>query len=140
MSGGNYREQRWELFNKITYFPRDRVRLQNIKMKDFLLTGTVESQRESDDGKILSYNILTDRGYSTTRHRRFLRPLITGDTITEIPKQSVTQRSEVTKLGLPNSADSSADIIEQPRRSSRQSAMNRPISPVLNTLLRHSNQ
>ena len=87
--------------------------IQNIKTKDILLTGKVESQRESDDSKILSYNILTDRGYSTTRHRRFLRPLITGDTITEIPKQSVTQRSEATKLGLPNIADGVADITEQ---------------------------
>ena len=49
--------------NKITYFPGDRVRLQNIKMKDFLLTGTVEGQRKSNDGKILSYNIRTDSGY-----------------------------------------------------------------------------
>ena len=98
---------------KKTYFPGDRVMILNIKTKDFLLTGTVESQRESDDGKILSYNILTDRGYSTTRHRRFLWSLITCDTITEIPKQSVTQRSEATKLGLPKSADSGDNVTEQ---------------------------
>ena len=61
--------------------------LQNIKTKDFLLTGTVESQRVADDGKILSYNILTDKGYSTTRHRRFLRPLVTA-LDPEIPKES----------------------------------------------------
>ena len=36
--------------------------LQNVKTKDFLLTGTVESQRVAEDGKILSYNILTDKG------------------------------------------------------------------------------
>ena len=49
--------------NKITYLVGDRVRLQNIKTKDFLLKGTVVGLRESDDQKILSYNILTDRGY-----------------------------------------------------------------------------
>ena len=88
--------------------------IQNIKTKDFLLTGTVESQRESDDGKILSYNILTDRGYSTTRHQRFLRPLITADTITD-PEISQTQRSEViTKLGLPNSASIQGSILTTP--------------------------
>ena len=58
--------------------PGDRVRLQNIRTKDFNLKGTVESQRVADDGKIVSYNIQTDKGYPTTRHRRFLRPLVTA--------------------------------------------------------------
>ena len=43
--------------NKLVYMPEDRVRLQNIKTKDFNLTGTVESQRVADDGQIVSYNI-----------------------------------------------------------------------------------
>ena len=43
--------------NKITYVVGDRVRLQNIKTKDFLLKGTVVGLKESDDQKILSYNI-----------------------------------------------------------------------------------
>ena len=34
--------------NKIMYLVGDRVWLQNIKTKDFLLTGTVVGQRESD--------------------------------------------------------------------------------------------
>ena len=77
--------------------------LQNIKTKDFHLTGTVESQRVADDGKILSYNILTDKGYSTTRHRRFLRPLVTA-LDPEIPKESaVCNDGETTDL--PNFAD-----------------------------------
>ena len=52
----------------------------------------------ADDGKILSYNILTDKGYATTRHRRFLRPLVTADPITDpdIPKQCVNQDGEAT--------------------------------------------
>ena len=52
--------------NKITYFPEDRVMIQNIRTKDFLLNGTIESQRTSDDGKIVSYCILTDKGFYTT--------------------------------------------------------------------------
>ena len=40
--------------NKRVYLPGDRVMLQNIKTKDFHLTGTLESQRLADDGKILS--------------------------------------------------------------------------------------
>ena len=78
--------------------------LQNIKTKDFLLTDTVESQREAGDGKILSYNILTDKGYSTTRHRRFLRPLITA-IVPEIPKESVECNDGEINTDLPNSAD-----------------------------------
>ena len=77
--------------------------LQNIKTKDFLLTGTVESQRVADDGKILSYNILTDKGYSTTRHRRFLRPLVTA-LDPEIPKESAVCNDGET-IDLPNFAD-----------------------------------
>ena len=44
--------------------PGDKVRLQNIRTKDFNLTGIVQSQKVADDGKILSYNILTDKGYA----------------------------------------------------------------------------
>ena len=61
--------------NKIVYLISDRVRMQNVRTKDFLLKGTVVGLRETDDQKVLSYNILTDHGYETTRHRRFLRPL-----------------------------------------------------------------
>ena len=61
--------------NKIIYSPRDRFMLQNIRANDFLLNGTVESQRTSDDGQVVSYCIITDKGFYTTRHRRFLRPL-----------------------------------------------------------------
>ena len=43
---------------------------------DWLLTGIVESKRVAEDGKILSYNILTDRGYHIFRYRRFLRKYV----------------------------------------------------------------
>ena len=61
--------------NKIVYLIGDRVHLQNVKTKDFLLKGTVVGLRETDDQKVLSYNILTDLGYETTCHCRFLHPL-----------------------------------------------------------------
>ena len=105
--------------------PGDRVRLQNIRTNDFNLTGTVESQRLADDGKIVSYNIQTDKGYATTRHKRLLRPHVTDDPITDpdIPKQCVNQDGEVTtEQSLPNTADTReqpADRKAGPRRSSR---------------------
>ena len=65
--------------NKLVYLIGDRVRLQNVKTKDFLLTGTVVGLRETDDHRVLSYDIQTDLGYKTTRHHRFLRPLYKED-------------------------------------------------------------
>ena len=41
----------------------------------FKLLGTITSVRLANDGAVVSYEIATDRGYNTTRHRRFLRPL-----------------------------------------------------------------
>ena len=32
--------------NKITYFPGDRVRIQNIRTKDFFLTGTIKAREQ----------------------------------------------------------------------------------------------
>merc|ERR1711867_419384 len=61
--------------NKILYEVGDRVRLQNIKDKSWGLIGTVERRRTADDGQILSYDILTDKGYLTSRHRRYMKYL-----------------------------------------------------------------
>ena len=61
--------------NKILYHIGDRVRLQNIVTKEFKLIGTITNLRLADDGAVVSYGIATDKGYNTTRHRRFLRPL-----------------------------------------------------------------
>ena len=66
--------------NKLIYSPGDCVRIQNICTKDWELLGTVETQRVADDGSILSYEIQTDLGYLTTKHRRFLRPLVAKTT------------------------------------------------------------
>ena len=116
------------------------MRLQNIKTKDFLLKDTVVGLRESDDQKILSYNILTDRGYETTRHRRFLRPLLTDEEITEKAKQNAG--SNVTGMISPQfhkTADSSDDVTysaDAPRRSGRlqkakDSSLRPPAPPLI---------
>ena len=76
---------------------------------------------------MIRYNIQTDSGYATTRHRRFLRPLLTDDKITEKSKQSA-EGNNVTKLNSPtfcDNADSSDDVTDSadaPRRSGRQKA------------------
>ena len=61
--------------NKILYHVGDRVRLQNVSNKSWKLIGTIERRRIADDGKIVSYDIMTDNGYITSRHRRYLKPL-----------------------------------------------------------------
>ena len=52
-----------------------RVRLQNIATRDWSLKGTIDKVRVADDGRIYSYDVLTDRNHMTTRHRRYLKPL-----------------------------------------------------------------
>ena len=61
--------------NKILYKVGDRVRLQNVANKEWVLKGTIDLLRTTDDGRVVSYDIITDKGYMTTRHRRYLRPL-----------------------------------------------------------------
>ena len=51
------------------------MRLQNVATRDWDLKGTVERLRYADDGRVVSYYIMTDRNHLTTRHRRFLKPL-----------------------------------------------------------------
>ena len=95
--------------------------IQNIKTKDFFLTGMVESQRVADVGKIVSYCILTDKGFSTTRHRRFLRPLVAAND-PEIPKESVESNDGDKTTDLPNSDDITEKPVTSrapPRRSKR---------------------
>ena len=61
--------------NKIIYQVGQQVRLQNIATRDWDLKGTVERLRYADDGRVVSYYIMTDRKNLTTRHRRFLKLL-----------------------------------------------------------------
>ena len=43
--------------NKVIYHPGDRVMLQNVRTKDFLLNGMVENQRTEDGGKTTDLHI-----------------------------------------------------------------------------------
>ena len=61
--------------NKVIYDIRARVRLQEVKTKEFSILGTVIEQRVTDSGVVVSYLIKTDLGYTTTRHRRFMKAL-----------------------------------------------------------------
>ena len=61
--------------NKILYQVGERVRLQNVANKEWVLKGTIDLLRTTDDGRVVSYDIITDKGYMTTQHRRYLRPL-----------------------------------------------------------------
>ena len=61
--------------NKILYKIGERVRLQNVATRDWDLKGTIERVRTADDGRVVSYDVLTDKGYMTTRHRRYLKRL-----------------------------------------------------------------
>ena len=59
--------------NKVIYDLGARVRLQDVKTKEFSTLGTVIEQRTAESGVIVSYLIKTDLGYLTTRHRRFMK-------------------------------------------------------------------
>ena len=61
--------------NKILYKIGERVRLQNVATRDWDLKGTIERVRTADDGRVVSYDVLTDKEYMTTRHRRYLKRL-----------------------------------------------------------------
>ena len=87
--------------NKILYEIEERVQLQNIGTHDWELMGTIERRRTADDGRVVSYDILTDKGYLTSRHRRYLKrlnkdhdPKVSNNDVTntaDLPDESVTQ-------------------------------------------------
>ena len=85
--------------------------------------GTVIEQRIADSGVVVSYEIDTDLGYRTTRHRRFMKPLSKEHD----PKEKlVTEINNKTNLEDLNdtAAESGRDILEEveqgaPRRSGR---------------------
>ena len=43
--------------------------------RDWALKGTIDLLRTTDDRRVVSYDVITDKGHRTTRHRRYLRPL-----------------------------------------------------------------
>ena len=75
--------------NKILYEIGQRVRLQNVSTRDWDLKGTIDLLRTTDDGRVVSYDVLTDKGHMTTRHRRYLRPLH-RDHDPKIPQKKMT--------------------------------------------------
>ena len=84
--------------------------------------GTVIEQRAADSGVVVSYLIYLDLGYTTTRHRRFMKPLAKEHD----PKEKLVTESNNTNLKDLNdtAAESGRDILEEivqvaPRRSGR---------------------
>merc|ERR1712208_121932 len=53
--------------NKILYEVGQRVRLQNIATRDRDLKVSIDRIRTADDGRVLSYDVFTDRNHMTTR-------------------------------------------------------------------------
>ena len=107
--------------NKILYEVGQRVRLQNIATRDWDLKGTIDKLRIADDGRVLSYDVFTDKNHMTTRHRRYLKPLH-KEHDPKIPKNDTDNVDTANDAIIQN-----ADLPEQnvdsvaPRRSSRRS-------------------
>ena len=77
--------------------------------------GTIERRRTADDGRVVSYDILTDKGYLTSRHRRYLKRL-NKDHDPKVSNNDVTNTAD-----LPDES-----VI--PRRQRRSSRLRRPLS------------
>ena len=111
--------------NKILYDIGARVRLQDVATKEFKLLGTITSLRVADDGAVVSYGIATDRGYTTTWHRRFLRPLAAEHDPQAIKQsnKNVTKPSELGKIDILTNLkamsddDTAADMTEEVEKS-----------------------
>ena len=104
-----------------------RVRLQNIATRDWDLKGTIDRIRTADDGRVVSYDVFTDKNHMTTRHRRYLRPLH-KDQDPKIPKNDTDNVD--TAYDAIVISEQKADLLDQnaksverqaPRRSSRRS-------------------
>ena len=87
--------------------------MQNIVTKEFKLLGTITSFRLADDGAVVSYGIAADRGYNTTRHRRFLCPLATehDPKIIKQNNNNVTKPSTLGKIEIPTNLEVEGDDI-----------------------------
>ena len=79
------------------------------------MKGTIERVRTADDGRVVSYDVLTDKEYMTTRHRRYLKRLHKDHD----PKIINDKQSDVIKnADLPN-IESVTPPGSRQRRSSR---------------------
>ena len=106
--------------NKILYQVGQRVRLQNIATRDWDLKGTIDRVRTADDGRVLSYDVFTDRNHMTTRHRRYLKPF-------HKEYDPKVTKDDADNVDTSNYAIGNADLAEKivksvaPRRSNRSS-------------------
>ena len=106
--------------NKILYEVGQRVRLQNVATRDWALKGTIDLLRTTDDGRVVSYDVITDKGHRTTRYRRYLRPLHKDhgpniqktDTANDVTKVDDSISEEI--ADLPTKEHGSAVSGEQP--------------------------
>ena len=107
--------------NKILYEVGQRVRLQNIATRDWDLKGTIDRIRIADDGRVVSYDVFTDRNHMTPRHRRYLKPLH-KEHDPKIPKND-TDNVDTAYDAIIQKADLPEQTVESvaPRRSSRRS-------------------
>ena len=62
--------------NKLTFEVNERVCLQDQKTKRWDVQGVVKDVRVSEEGTILSYDIVLSNNHITSRHRRFIRSSI----------------------------------------------------------------
>ena len=73
----------------------------------------MERLRTADDGRVVSYFILTDKNHLTTRHRRFLEPLY-EDHDPKLTKNNIDTENYATE-----NADLPIAVSAAPRRSGR---------------------
>merc|ERR1712002_906752 len=121
--------------NKIFYTVGQRVRLQNVGTKDWDLKGTVERLRYADDGRVVSYYVMTDLNNLTTRHRRYLKPLHPEhDPLnTENDKIIAHKNTNVGTADLPN-INPAKGLRRSSRSSKVKSIRTGPSSLLLNSM------
>ena len=83
------------------------------------MKGTIDQIRTTDDGRVVSYDVLTDKNYRTTRHRRYLRPLHKNHD-PKIPKDNVDTADDAIAI-----SEEKADLPEQIAASEEKQAPRR---------------
>ena len=75
---------------KETFEEGETVRLQDMKTKKWSHKGTIEQIRTAGDGRIVSYDIVTEDGVLTSRHRKYIQKVYRTDDIMESQAESTT--------------------------------------------------
>ena len=81
--------------------------------------------RTTDDGRVVSYDIATDKGYTTTRHRRYLCPLH-PEHDPKIPKVDKNTKAEAIKIH-DNVHDETNDTTDLPLAETMVSQERNPV-------------